>query len=54
MSDAKVCSSRWNGEDFKLMAIAEEIKGTLAQSGLANIELGFTYLADRMGENEVL
>ena len=31
--------------------LAKEIKGTLAQHGLENTELGYTYLADRVGED---
>ena len=38
-------------KDFKLKTIAEEIMGTLAQCGMEHIDLGYTYLTDRMGEN---
>ena len=47
MGDVNLCSSKWNEADFKLKTIAEEIKSTLAQCGMENIELGPTYLADR-------
>ena len=44
MGDTNVCSTRWNEGNFKLKAIAEEIKGTLAQCGMEHIELGYTLL----------
>ena len=45
-----LCSSKWNEPEFKLKNIAEEIKGTLAQCGLNVLDLGHTYLADRLTE----
>ena len=42
MGDTNVCSTRWNEGNFKLKAIAEEIKGALAQCGMLHIELGYT------------
>ena len=50
LGDANLCSTKWNDHDFKLKIVAEEIKSTLAQCGMVNIELGHTYLADRMSK----
>ena len=43
LGDANMCTSKWNNVDFKLKLVAEEIKGTLAQCGLENYDLGHTY-----------
>ena len=51
MGDANICTSKWNNPDFKHKSVAEEIKGTLAQCCLLNVELGHTYLADRLNEH---
>ena len=51
MGDANVCASKWNNSDFALKDIADEIRSTLASCGLKNMELGHTYLADRLSEN---
>ena len=40
LGDANQCSSKWNEPDFKLKLVAEELKGTLAQCGIINLELG--------------
>ena len=45
-----MCASKWNDADFKLKTVAEELKGTLAQCGLINVELGHTYLPDRLSD----
>ena len=47
---ANLCASKWDDKDFKLKIIAEEIKSTLAQCGMVSIDLGHTYLADRMSD----
>ena len=50
IGDVNLCSFKWNDSDFKLKTIAEEIKGTLAQCGMINVELGHMYLADRLSD----
>ena len=50
LGDANLCASKWNEHDFTLKIVAEELKSTLAQCGMINVELGHTYLADRMTE----
>ena len=52
-SDANICSTKWNEPDFKLKNIAEEIKGTLAQCGMNYLNLGHTYLADRLSDSDL-
>ena len=37
--------------NFKLKSIADEIKGSLAQSGMFSVPLGHTYQADRLSDN---
>ena len=51
MGDANVCSSKWDECNFKLKSIADEIKGSLAQSGMFSVPLGHTYQADRLSDN---
>ena len=48
MGDVNMCSTKWKNEDFKLKTVAQELIGTLAQCGLTQVELGHTYLADRL------
>ena len=45
-----LCSTKWNEPDFKSKHIAEEIKATLAQCGMIIVDLGHTYLADRLSD----
>ena len=52
-SVANICSTKWNEPDFKLKNIAEEIKGTLAQCGMNYLNLGHTYLADRLSDSDL-
>ena len=40
MGDANLCSTSWNEKDFKLKKVAQELRGTLAQCGMVNVELG--------------
>ena len=48
MGDANLCMDRWKDANYTLKDLANEILGTLAQSGMTTIELGPTYLADRL------
>ena len=48
LGDVNLCAEKWNEEGFLHKPIAEEIKGTLAQCGMINVDLGVTYLADRL------
>ena len=46
--DANICAKKWEDPKIKLTETAEELKSSLAQCGLTNIDLGNTYLADRL------
>ena len=48
MGDANLCSERWDSPNFKHKQIADELKETLTQCGLTVLNLGKTYLADRL------
>ena len=48
MGDANVCSLKWKEKDFSHRIVADEILSSLAQCGLVNQDLGYTYLADRL------
>ena len=44
LGDTNLCSKKWNEESFTHKNIAEEIKSTLAQCGMINLELGYLFL----------
>jgi hypothetical protein len=48
MGDANLCMDRWKDANYTHNDLANEVLGTLAQSGMTPIELGPTYLADRL------
>ena len=48
LGDANICAIKWEDPNANLTETAEELKSSLAQCGLTNIELGYTYLADRL------
>ena len=50
MGDANLCSKKWKDPEYIHRKIAEEMLDTLDQCGLENIELGDTYLADRLNK----
>ena len=46
--DANLCALKWLEADYNLGYLADELLGTLSLCGLENVELGNTYLADRL------
>ncbi len=48
MGDANLCAQKWDGEEYRLFNLAAELKSSLAQCGLENLDLGKTYMADRL------
>ena len=46
MGDANLCTLRWDSPTFKYKRIAEELRETLTQCGLIQVEL-----ADRLAED---
>ena len=48
LGDANLCSNRWNLPHFKYKRISDELRETLTQCGLKQLEIGKTYLADRL------
>ena len=42
--DANLCAQKWNEEGFRYKPLATELKSTIAQCGLTNIEMGMTYI----------
>ena len=53
LGDMNLCTTKQNEPDFKSKHIAEEMKSSLAQCGMINIELGHTYQADRLSEKSI-
>ena len=51
MGDANLCTQRWDSPSFKYKRIADELRETLTQCGITQIELGPTYLADRLSDD---
>ena len=51
MGDANLCSARWNSPLYKYKRIAEELRETITQCGLIQIDMGPTYFADRLNED---
>ena len=52
LGDANLCTEKWSELDYVHQLQAEELKSTLALCGLRIAELGQTYLADRLSEQE--
>jgi hypothetical protein len=48
MGDAKLCALKWYEEEYRLFNLAAELKSSLAQCELDNLEIGKTYMADRL------
>ena len=48
--DANLCSRVWRNEEYKYKRISEELLDTLNQCGLKEIQLGNTYMADRLSK----
>ena len=51
MGDANLCLVKWKEEDFDYPRLANKIQKILSQCGMINIDLGFTYMADRVRED---
>ena len=51
LGDANLCSEKWKLPSYKFRRIAEELRETLAQCGLIQVELGPTYFADRLNDD---
>ena len=49
--DMNLCSIKWLEADFNLKFLSDELRSTLALCGLENVDLGNTYLADRLTED---
>ena len=43
-----LCAEKWMNPDFSLNYLADELIGTLAQCGIQIVNVGNTYLADRL------
>ena len=48
--DANLCSRVWRNEEYKYKRISEELLDTLNQCRLKEIQLGNTYMADRLSK----
>ena len=48
MGDANLCCHQWENKEYKHFHLATELRGMLAQWGMENLQLGNTYLADRI------
>ena len=48
LGDANLCADQWDEETYYQYKLATELKSGLAQCGLENLELGKTYMADRL------
>lgn len=48
LGDANLCADQWDEETYYQFKLATELKSGLAQCGLENLELGKTYMADRL------
>jgi hypothetical protein len=49
--DMNLCSIKWLEADFNLKFLSGKLRSTLALCGLENVDLGNTYLADRLTED---
>ena len=48
LGDANLCAHKWDEEDYRLFNLAAELKTSLAQCGLESLDIGKTYMADRL------
>jgi hypothetical protein len=51
LGDANICTMKWNETKYKHHKIATEIKNTLTQCGMKNMDIGITYMADNKNKN---
>ena len=49
--DVNLCAIKWLEADYNLKFLSDELLSTLALCGLENVDLGNTYLADRLTED---
>ena len=52
--DANLCADKWSESDFNLSYLSDELIGTLSQCGLLIVNLGKTYLADRLNSDGLI
>ncbi len=50
LGDANLCSLRWDSPNFRYKKISEELRQSVAQCGMFQMDLGVTYTADRLEE----
>ena len=46
-----MCALKWLDSDFKCATLATELLSSLSQCGLVNLDLGNTYLSDRVSDS---
>ena len=46
--DSNLCSNKWLEDGFGLSSISNELLSTLALCGMEIVDVGYTYLADRL------
>ena len=51
LGDANLCSNRWNSPTFTYKRISDELRETLSQCGIKPIEMGTTYLSDKLSND---
>ena len=51
LGDMNLCSTQWDHPKFTNRYLSEQLRGSLAQNGMKNADLGYTYLADRLSED---
>ena len=51
MGDANLCNLKWDLPGFLHRKVSDELRGTLTQCGLSEVNLGITYTADRLAED---
>ena len=51
MGEANLCSEKWKLPSYKYRRISEELRETLAQCGLIQVELGPTFFADPLNDD---
>ena len=49
--DANLCSTKWQEDGYGLSYISNELLSTLAMCGMEIVDVGNTYLADRLTSN---
>ena len=50
MGDANLCTLKWDSPNFKHKRISDELRETITQCGMYQVDLGVTYTADRLDE----